>query len=384
MSKKTKFEKGITLIALIITIIVLLILAGVTIAILTGENGILNRAVSAREKMQRGEIIEDLQLKIYEKQSYNNGEITESELIEILEEAGVLSNEENVLDKTLTTDKGNYDIKVSEIWNGELEEKEKTIKAADIAKDPKIYFGKEVIAYNCESNGVKSWKVFYSDDTNVYLIANNYINYTKAPLGKNKKTIVTKASDNSFSDVTDERVKQLNKAYFEYLDTNQLTNDSNQAKNIAYLLDTTAWNIYSGEKAEYAIGGPTVELCVKSANAKYGTNIIYRIDENKSGAYQFSLDNGSTWKYETPLGSGDDELYYLENKNYCMPFVASLGYTDDPDEYGYSLFTLYKSLGAWTYESIEGLRPVVCLSSDVEFIEEGDTLRIKGRNNFRR
>ena len=37
-------EKGITLIALIITIIVLLILAGITISLLTGENGLLTKA----------------------------------------------------------------------------------------------------------------------------------------------------------------------------------------------------------------------------------------------------------------------------------------------------------------------------------------------------
>lgn len=39
-----KKQEGITLIALVITIIVLLILAGVTIAMLTGENGLLTRA----------------------------------------------------------------------------------------------------------------------------------------------------------------------------------------------------------------------------------------------------------------------------------------------------------------------------------------------------
>ena len=53
-----KEQKGITLIALVITIIVLLILAGVTIAMLTGENGILNRATSTRginEKAQADE-----------------------------------------------------------------------------------------------------------------------------------------------------------------------------------------------------------------------------------------------------------------------------------------------------------------------------------------
>ena len=42
-----KNQKGITLIALVITIIVLLILAGVSIAMLTGENGILTQATRA-------------------------------------------------------------------------------------------------------------------------------------------------------------------------------------------------------------------------------------------------------------------------------------------------------------------------------------------------
>ena len=48
MKNKLKESKGITLIALVITIIVLLILAGVSIAMLTGENGILNQANKAK------------------------------------------------------------------------------------------------------------------------------------------------------------------------------------------------------------------------------------------------------------------------------------------------------------------------------------------------
>ena len=48
-------NKGITLIALVITIIVLLILAGVTIATLTGENGILTRANDAKTETEQAE-----------------------------------------------------------------------------------------------------------------------------------------------------------------------------------------------------------------------------------------------------------------------------------------------------------------------------------------
>ncbi len=47
--EKLKGRNGITLIALVITIIVLLILAGVTIASITGENGILSKATNARD-----------------------------------------------------------------------------------------------------------------------------------------------------------------------------------------------------------------------------------------------------------------------------------------------------------------------------------------------
>lgn len=42
-------DKGITLIALIVTIIILLILAGVTINLVTGQNGIINRAKATKE-----------------------------------------------------------------------------------------------------------------------------------------------------------------------------------------------------------------------------------------------------------------------------------------------------------------------------------------------
>ena len=51
-------NKGITLIALVITIIVLLILAGVSIAMLTGQNGILTQASTSKEKTNAAEVAE--------------------------------------------------------------------------------------------------------------------------------------------------------------------------------------------------------------------------------------------------------------------------------------------------------------------------------------
>ncbi len=55
MTKRLNTSKGITLIALVITIIVLLILAGVAIAMLSGENGILKKAAEAKTKTEQAQ-----------------------------------------------------------------------------------------------------------------------------------------------------------------------------------------------------------------------------------------------------------------------------------------------------------------------------------------
>ncbi len=62
--KKKDSTKGITLIALVITIIVLLILAGVTIATLTGENGILSKATEASNKTEEKNAEEEVKIAV--------------------------------------------------------------------------------------------------------------------------------------------------------------------------------------------------------------------------------------------------------------------------------------------------------------------------------
>ena len=69
-------QRGITLIALVITIIVLLILAGVSIAMLTGNNGILSNAQKAKDETLKSEVIErinialnDVKTEIYAQQA---------------------------------------------------------------------------------------------------------------------------------------------------------------------------------------------------------------------------------------------------------------------------------------------------------------------------
>ena len=59
---KNKRNSGITLIALVITIIVLLILAGVSITMITGNNSILDQATSASRETTHANVYEQMQL----------------------------------------------------------------------------------------------------------------------------------------------------------------------------------------------------------------------------------------------------------------------------------------------------------------------------------
>ena len=59
-------NKGITLIALIITIVLLLIIAGVSVAFITGDNGILNKAKTASEETNKQAAMEKLKIALTE------------------------------------------------------------------------------------------------------------------------------------------------------------------------------------------------------------------------------------------------------------------------------------------------------------------------------
>ena len=50
---RTKENKGVTLIALAVTVIVLLIISGVTISYMTGENGIINQSKESKSLQEQ-------------------------------------------------------------------------------------------------------------------------------------------------------------------------------------------------------------------------------------------------------------------------------------------------------------------------------------------
>ena len=81
ITKEFKRNKGITLLALVITIIILLILAGITISAITGDNGIIGNASRAKEQTEidnEKEIVDTCIVQTMGKSKYGN--ITKEDL----------------------------------------------------------------------------------------------------------------------------------------------------------------------------------------------------------------------------------------------------------------------------------------------------------------
>ena len=116
-----KKQKGITLIALVITIVVMLILAGVTINVVTGDNGIINKARESEKNyemsVQKKEILEEILTKEMEKSALN-GRITRSEIIEILEGYGEVTYDGEDIKGIKLNKYPKDEILLSDIWKG--------------------------------------------------------------------------------------------------------------------------------------------------------------------------------------------------------------------------------------------------------------------------
>ncbi len=157
----------------------MLILAGVTIIILTGENGIINRATDAKIQTEIANIKEQIQIEILSEQADNQGNISDESLKQILEKYGTLSEEEKLTDKTLTTDEGNYKIKVSDIFNGTtIKDEQKGPAFTTVANAP------DITGFNKSNTYYVAWDLTTSpynidEETTINGVApNNWYDYT--------------------------------------------------------------------------------------------------------------------------------------------------------------------------------------------------------------
>ncbi len=136
--KELNSSNGITLIALVITIIILLILAGISISMLAGDNGILQRATDAKARTEKAQIIENAKTDILGQIAENKGsDIKEDELKAILEK--YFSNvpdtlPEDLSDLDLISIDDGYKINLKEIYEGNLKKVEAKLAVLDVNK----------------------------------------------------------------------------------------------------------------------------------------------------------------------------------------------------------------------------------------------------------
>lgn len=92
LKKNAKLEKGITLVALIVTIVILLILSSVTISTLTGNNGLVEISKDIKTETVDEQVKKTIQIELLEKSlEYSNGEISKEVIKTILEKYGTIN-----------------------------------------------------------------------------------------------------------------------------------------------------------------------------------------------------------------------------------------------------------------------------------------------------
>ncbi len=333
-------KNGVTLISLVITIVVILILASITIY--TGTANIRETKDSvAKTELQ---LVQQVILEKYAKYNLTNDEtllvgekITNFDDIDeviqqIKDKTGItielkdpnienyyLLNMDSLATMGITNTEDEYIInyKTGEVIN-------KTKLSTGKSKEPLYLYSKKlteitpesygaiVKGYECENSaGVKDWKIFYADENNVYLIAADYIHKDYCPGSANqsiyendtpyKLSMQNVIKDyNGSEDIKQSKIRNLNKSYFDYLKANGNQQSINgNIKAVAYMLDTEVWSVYKGEKAEYAIGAPTIEMLFNSYNQKYKTNNKYKVRVKDIIGYELSYDSGNSWDLST-------------------------------------------------------------------------------------
>ena len=113
---KLKNKKGITLIALVVTVVVLIILAGVSINAVLGDNGIIKKANQAASVTKEAEVKEAINRTILEFYLTNDYETLEDFLKAKAEDGSIDSVTKNA-DGTLTVKKGEYSVTVENKTN---------------------------------------------------------------------------------------------------------------------------------------------------------------------------------------------------------------------------------------------------------------------------
>jgi len=423
LERKKFNSKGITLVALVVTIVILLILAGITVASLTGDNGLIGKSGEAKKQTEISEGLEQIEIAVT--QSTNKrGNIDETKLAKNLSKINGLkyiSSDNEEIDVTENTEikltakvklKGNT-FKINDEGNISYK-KDGTIDNEDIINSPETYYGHYVTNYNSpndagiqDANGqLGKWQIFMADDTNIYLIASNYITRqytgTKNSVGFDYNTAnqtpatATKmwftsilGQYNANSTITDipTILSKLDKQniYHKWMNTeaNQTRNYNNE-KAVASMLDVDVWNGYKNTTyAKYAIGGPTIEMFCESYNKTRtdGTALLEAKETNNDNTNGYRIQKGTAEPANSVAGlvtraknTSVNNMYFKsssEGNHYWLASPSANGSTEqDVLRVDYDGNVTRGGRG-YGYNGI-GFRPLVCLKSNVHLVENSD------------
>ena len=275
-------------------------------------------------------------------------------------------------DNNVTTDKETKD-------DVKIVNKEE-IMANDIAKFPMKYYGKSVNNYVVHNNVPLKFQIFHSDGKNIYLIANYYIPTDYIPRSRNG----CKAVDGMNLDLLNVRR--------DYLDIDSLDNNpakkwlekyyksgydclEDRMREIRYLLDIEVWNVLKSDKAEYVIASPTVEMYIDSYNKTHeDKKIDLKLSEKE---YLFKWSTESEDKYKSNIEGLDkkefNNLYIINNPDDRASIVLVSYEGEGANETRATLAADFTGKVGWSlYNCMAGLRPIICLNSDVVLVENDD------------
>ena len=386
---------GISMISLVVTIIVLLILAGVSITAITGNNHIIkNTHVASDEsnKSKEQEIIDQVTLYAMDKNKFGNvdkqdviSELQNYQDVKNIEEleAGVRVTFESDNTYIIGTD-GN-------IYNSvdDLPKTPEQIKQERVKDETNV--GKKINFVSKYSDNL-IWRLFYADDDYVYLISSKPTSDGTGEVNSQRTAHTTLGylgliqwytpNYSGSSAITDEFLRSLNSKWYSTLGNNEATNEN--AKAVAWLMDQNVWNGWKDEAglAKYVIGGPTLELFAKSYNSNASNNNTHEIKYSANTEFGYTINNNSTTEKLYFDYNFNDGIYTSNieesDKDYDSYWIASpKAMVGDTQWEGNAIFTINKNKGFYFGASYYGLgvRPVAIIrttdyvNSNLGFLE---------------
>ena len=410
LKEKFKRNKGITLIALVVTIIVLLILAGVSIATLTGENGILTKAGTAKENTQRASAIEQAQIDILAWQTERLGKNEDATLSDSIIQ-GILSGKDYVEgtpgETSFITKEGGYEISYSELYKtaeggGETVVKVTLVDGSTVNLTKENfgeYLGKKVTNYKIIDGtetvtvGSKSYEVsttyrlYYIDFDNKFGDGAGTV-YLKADQGSSNYILQTDGNEET------SKIKNLNPSLYAEGVTSP-TSTNNNMKAVTWLTDTAKWeglktsgaSTELGSSVNYVVGAPSLEMMMDSYNEYYKltgdipdyTDIPAAPDTTRKKLF-YKYESGATGYHVGPNADNDVEYYTYTSDNSVKTDseIDTMYYPGDGKYYwlaspsardSTSVMAVYCGCGGYvccnySYD-VDGFCPLVSLKSSV-------------------